>query len=158
MTTVDERNWVILVLTERGVSAAADVVKQSIRVKLHDGEAEITVPPGLHCAFVRYEHAPDDYRRMLTGTQYVLEPQRLPGTSALATVSTSELDAVRAPVVEQDTIGRGDTVTITGGLYRGLQAVARRVEQTAATVGIQLLTLKRVVKIPRGWLKRGDAQ
>ncbi len=154
----DERRWVVLLLTERGVDAAADEIKGNIRRRLADDAAEITVPASVGCAFVRYEHPASLYDRSLRGTRYVLEPQRQPGTAALATVSSAELDAIVEPVVEPEELRRGEVVTITGGFYKGLEAVARRVEQTSATVYIQLLTLKRQVRIPRGWLRKGEMQ
>jgi len=159
VTTIDQRSWLILILTERGAAAPVDAVKHEIRTRLRDASIEVTIPSNIGYAFVLYEHSLADVERALSRTAYIAEPLRFAGQAEFATSTTAELDMLREPSPEPvDDIERGQAVSIIGGTWRGMCGVAKRVEQSAVTVGVQLRTMTKNLKLPRGWVKRGEPQ
>jgi len=167
--------WVVLELSSKADGEDPDLVKRSITYAVKG--AEVFIPAAvtqqgedrvIHYlvegyAFIRHQH-PDTIYSRLENSKYVTtvltELSRPPGgrpIRKLCFVSDADIDKMRRQIhVETDQgIGVGDTVLITSGAYRQIQArvIEDIAEQDRVQVHIQLRSKDSIITLPRSFLR-----
>lgn len=111
-------------------------------------------------AFVRRD-SPDSTYLRLENSRYVesvlTEPRGSGGSRRLSTVSEEDIDRFRRQVkaISDQGISVGDTVTITSGPYRNIEAtvVEDIAEEGMVQVHVKLRSKQSLVTLPRGFLR-----
>jgi 5'-3' exonuclease/transcription antitermination factor NusG len=166
--------WIVLELASRSEGEDPDLIRQVVRATVKD--AEVFVPAVVTqigddrvvhylvegYAFVRYEHTDSAYLR-LENTRYIQSVLTEPGAGKqrqLATITTSEVEKMRRQVeaeVDQG-IGVGDTVLVTSGPYRNIEAtvIEEIPEQGRVQVYVCLRSKESLITLPRSFLRVVD--
>lgn len=163
----DDSGWVVLQLNSRSEGEDPDVVAKSIRGALGRGAevflpAEVTEISGdkaVHYlvegyAFVRHSSV-GDYRRA-DNTRFVQTVLRGQG-GKLAIVPDSDIESLRRQLKKEvdQGIGVGDTVMVTTGAYRNIEAkvVEDIPERDEVQVHVSLRSKQAIVTLPRSGLR-----
>jgi len=166
-------DWVVLELSPRCEGEDPEVLRQAISHLVRGGEvflpAAVTEIGGDRVytylvdgyAFIRRDHTDAVYMR-LENSRYVqsvlTEPGSVRGPSRkLSTVSEEEIEKLQRQVkaATDQGIGIGDTVIITSGPYRNIEAavVEDLPEQGMVQVHVELRSKQSLVMLPRGFLR-----
>jgi len=167
-TDVD-KGWVVLALNSRSEGEDPDVITKSIRGALGK-KAEVFLPAAVTeiggdrvvyylvggYAFIKHTLEPQLYMK-LENTRFVLSALTGRGKSPLAVVPTSDINKMRAQLKKEidQGIGVGDTVMITTGAYRNIQAevIEDIPERDEVQVHVSLRSKQAIVTLPRSGLK-----
>ena len=163
-------DWVVLELTPRSEGEDPDVIRRSIHSSLKNKDIEVFVPAAVTqvgddrvvhylvegYVFVCFD--PEvDYMR-LEGSRFVQSvlssgggPQR-----SFSTVGDADIERMRAQIAKQvdQGIGVGDTVMISSGAYRHIEAtvIEEILETQTVQVHVKLRSKETIVTLPRSFL------
>lgn len=160
--------WVVLELTPRSEGEDPDLIRRSVCSTLRNHDIEVFVPAAvtqvgddrvIHYLvegyiFVRYDPKVNYFR--LEGSRFV---QSILTTSdrALATVNDKDIDQMRAQIEKEidQGIGVGDTVMISSGAYRHIEAkvIEEILETQTVQVYVKLRSKQSIVTLPRSFLQ-----
>jgi len=163
-------DWVVLELTPRSEGEDPDLIRRSIRNTLKRKDIEVFVPAAVTqvgddrvvhylvegYVFVRHESSVDYLR--LEGSRFV---QTVLSTGvrrkALSTVRDVDINRMRAQIAKQvdQGIGVGDTVMISSGAYRHIEAtvIEEILETQTVQVHVKLRSKETIVTLPRSFLQ-----
>ena len=162
-------DWIILELGQMAEDEDPALIVASIRYLIRD--AEVFIPASVTqvgedrvitylvdgYAFIKRNHPDERYLR-LEDTRYVHAVVRAPGTKrrVLAVLTDRDIDKFRLQIRAHSDqgIGVGDTVLITSGPYKNLQAavVEDVPEHDSVQVRIELRSKDSLVSLPRSFL------
>jgi 5'-3' exonuclease/transcription antitermination factor NusG len=161
--------WIILELGQMAEDEDPALISASIRYLIRD--AEVFIPASVTqvgedrvvtylvdgYAFIKRAHPDERYLR-LEDTRYIQAVVRAPGTKrkVLAVLKDRDIDKFRRQIRAHSDqgIGVGDTVSITSGPYKNLQAevVEDIPEHDSVQVRIELRSKDSLVSLPRSFL------
>lgn len=165
--------WVVLELSSKSEGEDPDTLRKGILGALKQS-GDVFIPAAITqiggdrvvhylmegYAFVRRDHLDNVYLR-LEGSRFVQSVLTKPNGSrhsrVLATVTDAHIDQIRSQIeleVNQG-IGVGDTVTITSGHFKHIEAtvIEEIPEQDAVQVYVQLRSKQTIITLPRSFLQ-----
>lgn len=166
--------WVVLELSPKAEGEDPDFIRTSIRHQIRD--AEVYIPVSVTkvgddrvvnylvdgYAFIKRAHTDDKYFR-LEGSRYVQTVISTIGRNGrhavrqLACASDADIDRFRQQIhtEENQGIGVGDTIVVTSGPYRQIQATVIEdiPEKEEVSVHIKLRSKEDIVTLPRSFLR-----
>lgn len=166
--------WVVLELSQKAEGEDPDFIRTSIRHQIRD--AEVYIPVSVTkvgddrvvnylvdgYAFIKRAHPDDKYFR-LEGSRYVQTVISTVGRNGgravrkLACASDADIERFRLQihVEENQGIGVGDTIVVTSGPYRQIQATVIEdiPEKEEVSVHIKLRSKEDIVTLPRSFLR-----
>jgi transcription antitermination factor NusG len=167
--------WVILELNQKADGEDPDLIRRSITYAIKG--AEVFIPAAVTqqgedrvvhyliegYAFIRHVHADNLYNR-LENSKYVQSVVTKIARNAngrpvreLACISTKEVDRMRNQIRSETDqgIGVGDTVLITSGAYKQIQAIVIEdlPESDQVQVHVRLRSKDSIVGLPRSFLR-----
>jgi 5'-3' exonuclease/transcription antitermination factor NusG len=167
-----QTQWVILELSPKAEGEDPDILCRSLRHIVRNAEvfvpALVTEKGGDRVikylvdgyAFIRREH-PDAAYFKLEGSRYVqsiiTHPVNGRNPKQIACVTSDDIEKMRSQIrIETNQgISVGDTVVVTSGAYKQIQAVVIEdiVELDSVTVQVKLRSKESLVTLPRSFLK-----
>ena len=159
-------DWVVLELSPKGEGEDPDIIRKSIRHIIRD--AEVFIPAAttkvnddkvVHYlvegyAFVRRKHADQAYFR-LENTKFVQSVLCKPGSRILAVIPDKDIFRMQRQVAKEvhQGIAKGDTVMITTGAYRLIEALVIGDTGDLVQVEVTLRSKQTILSIPRSGLR-----
>ena len=162
--------WVVLELTPRSEGEDPDVIRRSIHSTLKDKTTEVFIPAAvtqvgddrvvhyLVEGYVFVRHDPKVNYTRLEGSRFVQSVLSSGGGAkrAFSTVGDKDIERMRAQIAKQvdQGIGVGDTVMISSGAYRHIEAtvIEEILETQTVQVHVKLRSKETIVTLPRSFL------